>query len=39
MLSVSRIQVEGKGPLEPIADNETEEGRAVNRRVQVVVLE
>jgi len=38
-VAVSRIQVEGKGPLEPIADNETEEGRAVNRRVQVVVLE
>ncbi|MGB1578276.1 MAG: OmpA family protein, partial [Flavobacteriales bacterium] len=35
----SRIQVEGKGPLEPLADNDTEEGRAFNRRVQVVVLE
>lgn len=38
-VSAIRISAEGKGPLEPIADNETEEGRAVNRRVQVVILD
>ena len=35
----ARLAVEGKGPLEPLGDNGTEAGRALNRRVQVVILE
>ena len=37
-VDVADITVEGKGATHPIADNATEEGRALNRRVQVVVL-
>ncbi len=33
----ARIQVEGRGPADPIADNATREGRALNRRVEVLV--
>ena len=33
----SRITSVGKGPLSPIATNETEEGRALNRRIEIVV--
>ncbi|MDA0728384.1 MAG: OmpA family protein [Bacteroidetes bacterium] len=36
-VDASRIDVDGKGSSDPLADNATEEGRAVNRRVQVVV--
>ena len=35
----ARILTEGRGPLDPIADNTSEEGRAANRRVQVVILD
>ena len=35
----SRLAIEGKGPLEPRGDNRTEAGRALNRRVQVVIVE
>ncbi|MFQ6549945.1 type IVB secretion system protein IcmH/DotU [Aestuariibius sp. 2305UL40-4] len=32
-----RIQVEGRGPADEIADNATPEGRALNRRVEVLI--
>ena len=33
-----RIETDGKGMDEPVADNSTEEGRQQNRRVEFVVL-
>lgn len=35
----SRLLVEGRGGTEPIGDNATEEGREMNRRVEVYVLD
>jgi len=35
-VSLNRLNPYGVGPLTPVASNETEEGRAVNRRVELV---
>ena len=35
-LDQGRIKTEGRGKLEPIADNSTDEGRARNRRVEII---
>lgn len=37
-LPIERINAEGRGPDEPIADNETSKGKAQNRRVEVSVV-
>ena len=34
----SRLDSEGYGETDPVASNETEEGRQLNRRVEVVVV-
>ncbi len=36
-VDASSIEVEGLGPDQPIADNETREGRARNRRVEIIL--
>lgn len=36
-LSADKLHSEGRGPAEPIADNRTEQGRAANRRVEIIV--
>ena len=38
-ISVSRIGIDGRGSREPIADNSTQAGRAMNRRVEIFVAE
>ncbi|MGE5330420.1 MAG: OmpA family protein [Nitrospirota bacterium] len=38
-VSASRIEIEGRGSYQPIASNNTEEGRARNRRVEIFVGE
>lgn len=34
----SRVKAQGKGFLEPVADNSTEEGRALNRRIEAELI-
>lgn len=37
-ISTSRIQAQGRGELEPIADNNVESGRDQNRRIEVAII-
>lgn len=37
-IDASRLQAEGHGQSQPVADNDTDEGRAMNRRVELVRL-
>ena len=34
----SRTMAEGRGDAEPIADNETSEGRATTRRIEILLI-
>ena len=34
----ARLSTQGKGPTEPVGDNKTADGRALNRRVEVVIV-
>ncbi len=38
VLDSSQFRVKGAGPHEPVADNDTADGRAKNRRVEMVIL-
>jgi outer membrane protein OmpA-like peptidoglycan-associated protein len=38
-LAPGRFYWEGKGSTQPIAGNDTEEGKAKNRRVEIIILE
>jgi len=37
-ITATRLSTEGRGETEAIADNETEAGRALNRRVEIVII-
>ena len=36
-LTAEQVTAEGRGPAEPVADNKTAQGRAANRRVELVL--
>ena len=36
-ISNERMKTEGLGPVKPVASNETDEGRAKNRRIEVII--
>jgi len=38
MVDPARITVSGRGPMEPVADNDTPEGRDANRRIVIRIL-
>jgi outer membrane protein OmpA-like peptidoglycan-associated protein len=38
-VAASRIAIDGRGSREPIADNATAQGRAMNRRVEIFIAE
>lgn len=37
--TVEQILIEGKGSEEPVASNDTEEGRRLNRRVEIIIVD
>jgi outer membrane protein OmpA-like peptidoglycan-associated protein len=37
-IKASRLKIDGRGATEPIADNSTASGRALNRRVEIVIV-
>jgi outer membrane protein OmpA-like peptidoglycan-associated protein len=37
-IDASRLETEGKGETQPIADNKTKEGKTSNRRVEFIKL-
>jgi outer membrane protein OmpA-like peptidoglycan-associated protein len=37
-IDASRIETEGKGETQPVADNKEKEGKALNRRVEFIKL-
>ena len=37
-IDVSRVETDGKGEAQPVADNKTREGKAANRRVEFIKL-
>lgn len=38
-IASERLQAKGYGETQPVADNETEDGRKANRRTEFVILE
>ena len=38
-MAPERVSYAGYGPFQPAASNETEEGRALNRRIEITLLQ